>query len=117
MERYLGPFKVLARIGQNVYKLKLPKKYRRLHHTFYVSLLEAYRVREGSKVLKPKDIDRVEEYEVEQILDERTRRQKTQFYIRWKGYLEALDSWKLEENVIKNIAKAITNFRKRKVRR
>ena len=42
IEHYLGPFKVLAHIRQNIYKLELPIKYKRLYYTFYVSLLEAY---------------------------------------------------------------------------
>ena len=62
-------------------------------------------------------LDGVEEYEVERILDERTRRRKTQFYVRWKGYSEASDSWEPEENVVDGAAKAIADFRKKRERR
>src|SRR5258705_9275782 len=64
-DRYLGPFKVLRTIGSNVYTLTLPKKYGRLYNTFYISLLEAYNKREGSKLPKPINIEREEEWEVE----------------------------------------------------
>ena len=60
-EHFLGPFKVLAKVGINAYKLDLPAKYKRLHHTFHVSLLEAYHVREGCELPKLEDIDGVEE--------------------------------------------------------
>nr|GEW38083.1 hypothetical protein [Tanacetum cinerariifolium] len=38
--RYIGPFKVLAKIGDVAYKLELPQELRRVHHTFHVSNLK-----------------------------------------------------------------------------
>ncbi|GJV14039.1 putative reverse transcriptase domain-containing protein [Tanacetum coccineum] len=38
--RYVGPFKVLAKVGRIVYKLELPQELNRVHHTFYVSNLK-----------------------------------------------------------------------------
>nr|GEU61975.1 putative reverse transcriptase domain-containing protein [Tanacetum cinerariifolium] len=38
--RYIGPFKILERIGPVAYKLKLPKELRNVHNTFYVSNLK-----------------------------------------------------------------------------
>nr|GEX33005.1 hypothetical protein [Tanacetum cinerariifolium] len=35
--RYIGPFKVLAKVGTVAYKLELPQRLRRVHNTFYVS--------------------------------------------------------------------------------
>nr|GEW31076.1 putative reverse transcriptase domain-containing protein [Tanacetum cinerariifolium] len=37
--RYVGPFKVLEKIGEVAYKLELPKELSRVHHTFHVSNL------------------------------------------------------------------------------
>ncbi|GKA85038.1 hypothetical protein Tco_0806692 [Tanacetum coccineum] len=38
--RYIGPFKIIKRIGHVVYKLELPEKLRGIHNTFHVSNLK-----------------------------------------------------------------------------
>ncbi|GKE61456.1 hypothetical protein Tco_1511823 [Tanacetum coccineum] len=38
--RYVGPFKVLGKVGEVTYKLKLPKELSMVHNTFYVSNLK-----------------------------------------------------------------------------
>nr|GEX35803.1 putative reverse transcriptase domain-containing protein [Tanacetum cinerariifolium] len=38
--RYVGPFKVLAKMGKVAYKLELPQEFSRVHHTFHVSNLK-----------------------------------------------------------------------------
>nr|GEX67795.1 putative reverse transcriptase domain-containing protein [Tanacetum cinerariifolium] len=38
--RYIGPFKVLAKVGTIAYKLKLPQQLSRVHSTFHVSNLK-----------------------------------------------------------------------------
>nr|GEZ56140.1 putative reverse transcriptase domain-containing protein [Tanacetum cinerariifolium] len=38
--RYIGPFKVLEKIGRVAYKLELLKELSRVHHTFHVSNLK-----------------------------------------------------------------------------
>ncbi|GKG20032.1 hypothetical protein Tco_0379833, partial [Tanacetum coccineum] len=35
--RYVGHFKVLARVGKGAYRLELPQELSRVHHTFHVS--------------------------------------------------------------------------------
>nr|GEZ58084.1 hypothetical protein [Tanacetum cinerariifolium] len=40
--RYVGPFKVLDKVGTIAYKLKLPQELSRVHNTFYVSNLKKY---------------------------------------------------------------------------
>nr|GEU34348.1 putative reverse transcriptase domain-containing protein [Tanacetum cinerariifolium] len=38
--RYVGPFKVLAKVGKVAYKLELSQEFSRVHHTFHVSNLK-----------------------------------------------------------------------------
>nr|GFC96697.1 putative reverse transcriptase domain-containing protein [Tanacetum cinerariifolium] len=38
--RYVGPFKVLERVGDVAYKLDLPEELSKVHNTFYVSNLK-----------------------------------------------------------------------------
>nr|GEZ08046.1 putative reverse transcriptase domain-containing protein [Tanacetum cinerariifolium] len=38
--RYVGPFKVLAKVEKVAYKLELPQELSRVHHTFHVSNLK-----------------------------------------------------------------------------
>ncbi|GKA74207.1 putative reverse transcriptase domain-containing protein [Tanacetum coccineum] len=45
--RYIGPFKIIKRIGHVVYKLELPEKLRGIHNTFHVSNLKKWLVDEN----------------------------------------------------------------------
>nr|GFA26184.1 reverse transcriptase domain-containing protein [Tanacetum cinerariifolium] len=38
--RYIGPFKILARVGPLAYTLELPEELKGIHSTFYVSKLK-----------------------------------------------------------------------------
>ena len=113
-DKYLGPFKVLKRVGQNAYRLELPQKYGRLHPTFHVSLLEAYRTREGVEPPEPVEIDGEEEFVVERVLDERTTKSgRVQYLVRWQGYSEADDTWEPAEHMV-HAGEAIAKFTRNK---
>ncbi|GJY01016.1 putative reverse transcriptase domain-containing protein [Tanacetum coccineum] len=40
--RYVGPFKVIEKVGDIAYKLELPEELSRVHNTFHVSNLKKY---------------------------------------------------------------------------
>src|SRR5271154_1928275 len=56
--RWIGPFRVLERIGGQAYRLALPEKYARLHSVFPVQILEAYRHRyDDAELMKMPDLE------------------------------------------------------------
>ena len=56
--RWIGPFRVLERIGGQAYQLTLPDKYTRLHPIFPIQLLEEYRRRyNNAELMKIPDLE------------------------------------------------------------
>ncbi|GKE66898.1 hypothetical protein Tco_1521059 [Tanacetum coccineum] len=53
--RYIGPFKILKRIGPVAYKLKLPEELSNVHSTFHVSNLKKC-LSDGSLVIPMKEL-------------------------------------------------------------
>ncbi|GJS89104.1 putative reverse transcriptase domain-containing protein [Tanacetum coccineum] len=49
--RYVGPFKVLEKLGEVAYKLELPEELSRVHNTFHVSNLKKFHADEPLAVL------------------------------------------------------------------
>ena len=102
MERYIGPFPVKDIKGMQAYTLDLPSNYM-IHPTFHVSLLEPYHRRLDDVCEYPETgpvtVEGEEEYEVDEVLDERKVRGKPQYRIRWKGWSSAHDSWEPKDNL------------------
>src|SRR5271156_2866385 len=59
--RWIGPFRVLERIGSQAYWLALPEKYSYLHNVFPVQFIEDYRPREDQLLLPMPDLEDEEE--------------------------------------------------------
>jgi hypothetical protein len=102
MPRWVGPFKVLQKVGNLAYRLEMNPGWR-IHPVFHVSLLEPYR--SDGRVQPPPipiELEGHLEYEVECILDHRfsdKKRQKLSYLISWKGYGLEHNSWEPEANV------------------
>jgi hypothetical protein len=70
-DRRLGPFKVLEKLGDRVYRLDLPENLK-IHNVFYVGLLSKVKEDESRPILRepgPLEVEGEEEYEVEEIVD------------------------------------------------
>jgi hypothetical protein len=100
--RRYGPFKILAKVSDVAYRLKLPDNWK-IHNVFHASLLTTYNetpAHSPNFLEPPPDLVEGEpEWEVEQILGDRTYRRKKQYLIRWKGYAPAHDSWQDESDI------------------
>ena len=103
--KFIGPYRIVKRVGQVAYELALPSTMRSLHPVFHVSKLRKPkesniewpdRVEENRP--PPEIVDGEEEFEVEAVLDKRQRpwtdpRQRGgkakmywQYLVKWKGY-------------------------------
>ena len=66
--RYIGPFKIVERIGPIAYCLELPSELSRIHDVFHVSMLRKY-VSNPSHILKapPFELDEDLTFEVQPV--------------------------------------------------
>ena len=62
--RYIGPFRIIERIGPVAYRLKLPLKMGRIHNVFHVSMLRKY-LSDPSHVLEAPPIELNEDFSFE----------------------------------------------------
>ena len=96
--RRYGPFVISKVISPVMYRLELPTSWK-MFPTFHASLLSPYHemTEHGANYLEPPPdvIEGQEEYEVEEVLGQRTygRGKKKQYLIKWKGYSTAHNSW------------------------
>nr|GFC08596.1 hypothetical protein [Tanacetum cinerariifolium] len=101
--RFIGPFKILDRVGEVSYRLALPPKLSHVHNVFHVSLLRGYNYH-LYHVQYP--FDKIREdlsfaEEPEAILDcqERVMRKLTMPLVKilWKNHPEREATWENEE--------------------
>jgi len=80
--KYIGPYRIKKQIKKDVYKLDLPPKIR-LHPVYYISYLESaadtIQIRTGNK---PKEINRPELYEAEEIRDMQKINRQTMYLVK-----------------------------------
>ena len=100
---YIGPYKIVERIGEVAYRLEFPFDLDRIHNVFHVSILRKY-IQDPSHVMtdQPVDIQENLTYEEEpvQILDRREQvlRNKTISLVKvlWRSHTVEEATWELE---------------------
>jgi hypothetical protein len=103
--RFIGPYTITTKISPVAYKLELPANLH-IHPVFHVSLLRPYQdptVIDHRPIPTPPPpamtIEDHIEYEVDYILDQRTRFRHTEFLVKWMGYPEHDATWEPEANL------------------
>ena len=88
--RWVGPFKVLQRVGTVAYKLDLEGRFSSLHPTFHTSYLKPHQPGGSSGAPpEPVELDGQLEYEVEAIKAHRKQGRRLKFLVQWLGYSSA----------------------------
>jgi len=116
MERYVGPYAIEEVVSSNAVKLQLPSSMR-IHPVINVSQIVRYKEQvKGQKKEegKPVEIEGVEEWEVEKILNKKKIRGVEKYLIQWKGFTVEGDTWERREN-LKNVEELIKEFERGKV--
>ena len=95
--RFVGPLKVLERIGEVAYKLDLPETMR-IHNVFHVALLKRYHSDGRAKPPPPCEIiDDEPEWEVARVLNHRLvkrgRKTKVEYLLTFAGYGPEHNLW------------------------
>ena len=116
MEQYVGLYAIEKVISSNAVKLQLSSSIR-IHPVVNVSQVVHYKEQvkgQKKKERKPVEIEGVEEWEVEKILNKKKIRGVQTYLIWWKGFTVKGDTWKRREN-LKNTEELIKKFERGEV--
>jgi len=111
IERYVRPYAIEEVVSSNAVKLKLPSSMR-IHPVVNVSQIVHYKEQvKGQKKEEGKlvEVERVEEWEVEKILNKKKIRGVVKYLIQWKRFTVEGDTWERREN-LKNAEELIEEF-------
>nr|GEX81002.1 putative reverse transcriptase domain-containing protein [Tanacetum cinerariifolium] len=106
--RYIGPFKILARVGTVAYQLELPDQLSRVHSTFHISKLKKYMANEPLAI--PLDEIQVDDKlnfieEPVEIMDREVKRLKQSriliVKVRWNSKRGPEFTWEREDQIQK----------------
>ena len=116
--RWIGPFRILERIGNQAYRLALPEKYARLHPVFPIQLLETYhRRQDDAELMTMPDLeDPQDEWEVEEIRDKQRIKGVIHYLVKWAGWPSEYNSYEPASHLT-NAPKLVADFERRHKRK
>ena len=115
-ERYIGPYVIEEVVLSNAVKLRLSNSMR-IHLVVNVSQIAWYKEqvkRQKKEEGKMVEVEEIEEWEVEKILNKKKIRGMEKYLVRWKGFTTEGDTWEWREN-LKNAEELIEKFEKKEV--
>jgi len=114
MERYMGPYAIEEVVSLNAVKLWLPTSMR-IHLVVNISQIVQYREqvkKQKKEEEKLVEVEGVEEWEIEKILNKKKIRRVEKYLVWWKRFTAEGDIWKRKEN-LKNAEEAVEEFKGR----
>ncbi|GJS04689.1 putative reverse transcriptase domain-containing protein [Tanacetum coccineum] len=114
--RYIGPFKILAKVGTVAYRLELPEKLSRVHNTFHVSNFKKCLSDEPLAI--PLDETHVDDKlhfieEPVEIMDQEVKRLKQSripmVKVRWNSIIAPEYTWEREDQIQKKYPHLFAN--------
>ncbi|GKB35997.1 hypothetical protein Tco_0880939 [Tanacetum coccineum] len=103
---YIGPFKILERIGLVAYKLELPEELSNVHNTFYISNLKKC-LSDESLVIPMKELQLDDKLNFVEEPIEIMDREVTEHHMAWSGMdlkMDKLSSFKLFDFLLASAA-------------
>lgn len=115
LPRYVGPYKVVQRIGEVAYKLKLPARLK-MHDIFHISLLKPFKS-DGRVPAVPEKIDLTTgelDYTVEDILMHRERRTGgrtvTTYLVKYADLGPEYNAWVPEKRLLRDCPAVLQKY-------
>ena len=106
-QQYVGPFRIVERVGRLAYRLEIPGHWR-IHPVFTIAQLEPSPAPNEDPFDRPRpdqpdsvyvegDTDTMKSFEIDRLLDKRVMRKgrgfATEYLVRWKGWGPQWDEW------------------------
>jgi hypothetical protein len=101
--RWIGPFPILSKVSNSVFKLTLPSSMQGVHPVFHVSVLRKHipdtSDHQKTQLPDPITVQGKSKWEVEAVLDCRKKRRTVEYLVSWKGFGHEDNTWEPAKNL------------------
>ncbi|KAK6123724.1 hypothetical protein DH2020_042538 [Rehmannia glutinosa] len=105
--RYIGPFEILARVGDLAYRLALPPQFTSVHNVFHVSMLRKY-VHDPSHIINYSGLEINRDLSYEEVpiavLDRKTHKLRNKdinlVKVQWSRHGQKETTWEREDEMM-----------------